>query len=167
MVNVLACSQAENLILCLCPLQLKWSERQENMRVSLNLFSSIFFTIYFVLVYKSKKSILLDNVSRAELIQACVWYAKCELRNWLRTCTRARTLSQIFRVTDSLESFPEWHIIFKLYIHNFLISVSIPMKAEYSNRNHPHKEWNCFIWLTTARIWINMVQISHLNCVKW
>ena len=76
--NVLACSQAENLILCLCPLQLKWSERQENMRVSLNLFSSIFFTIYFVLVYKSKKSILLlDIVSRAELLQACVWYAKC------------------------------------------------------------------------------------------
>ena len=74
--NVLTCSQAENLILCLCPLQLKWSERQENMRVSLNLFSSIFFTIYFVLVYKSKKSILLDNVSRAELLQACVWYAK-------------------------------------------------------------------------------------------
>ena len=42
-----------------------------------------FFTIYFVLVYKSKKSILLlDNVSRAELLQACVcvickvWVAK-------------------------------------------------------------------------------------------
>ena len=99
--NVLACSQAENLILCLCPLQLKWSERQENMRVSLNLFSSIFFTIYFVLVYKSKKSILLDIVSRAELLQACVWYAKCELRNWLRT----RTLSQIFRVTTAWKVF--------------------------------------------------------------
>ena len=125
-----------------------------------------FFTIYFVLVYKSKKSILLDNVSRAELIQACVWYAKCELRNWLRTCTRARTLSQIFRVTDSLESFPEWHIIFKLYIHNFLISVSIPMKAEYSNRNHPHNEWNYFIWVRTAEIRMNTVQISHFNCVK-
>ena len=54
-----------------------------------------FFTIYFVLVYKSKKSILLlDNVSRAELLQACVCviYAKCELRNCLRTRTRARTL---------------------------------------------------------------------------
>ena len=45
--NVLTCSQAENLILCLCPLQLKWSERQENMRVSLNLFSSIFFHYLF------------------------------------------------------------------------------------------------------------------------
>ena len=53
--NVLACSKAENLILCLCPLQLKWSERQENMRVSLNLFSSIFSLFILCLYIKVKK----------------------------------------------------------------------------------------------------------------
>ena len=140
------------------------------MRVSLNLFSSIFFfTIYFVLVYKSKKSILLlDNVSRAELLQACV----CDMQSvrvaklFAHTHTCANTFLDYFELPTAWKSFPEWHIIFKLYIHNFLISVSIPMKAEYSNRNYPHNEWNYFIWVRTAKIRMNTVQISHFNCVK-
>lgn len=61
--NVLACSQAENLILCLCPLQLKWSERQENMRVSLNLFSSIFFSLFILCLYIKVKKVFYWTMS--------------------------------------------------------------------------------------------------------
>ena len=53
-----------------------------------------FFTIYFVLVYKSKKVFYYWTMSVGlnYYRRVCVWYAKCELRNCLRTRTRARTL---------------------------------------------------------------------------
>ena len=58
--------------------------------------SLLFFSLFILCLYiKVKKSILLlDNVSRAELLQACVCVIckVCELRNCLRTRTRARTL---------------------------------------------------------------------------
>ena len=95
--------------------------------------SLLFFSLFILCLYiKVKKYSIIGQMSVGlnYYRRVCVCdmqSVSCEI-----VCAHAHVrehFSRYFELPTAWKSFPEWHIIFKLYIHNFLISVSIPMKA--------------------------------------